>query len=84
MSAPRIEPERGIFVNRTINLRSIKAIGYDMDYTLVHYHVNEWETTAFAHAKAKLLEMGYPVESIEFDPSNVKRATSSRRPASDT
>ena len=73
MSAPRIEPERGIFVNRTINLRSIKAIGYDMDYTLVHYHVNEWETTAFAHAKAKLLEMGYPVESIEFDPSNVIR-----------
>ena len=35
--------ERGIFVNRTLNLRSIKAVGYDMDYTLVHYRVAEWE-----------------------------------------
>ncbi len=73
MSAPRIEPEHGIFVNRTINLRSIKAIGYDMDYTLVHYHVNEWEATAFSHAKANLLAMGYPVAEIEFDPKNVIR-----------
>ncbi len=73
MSAIPIEPEFGIFVNRTINLRSIKAIGYDMDYTLVHYNVDEWETTAFAHAKDKLIEMGYPVESIEFDPSAVIR-----------
>ncbi|MCP4304091.1 MAG: HAD-IG family 5'-nucleotidase [bacterium] len=68
-----IAPERGIFVNRTINLRSIKAIGYDMDYTLVHYHVDEWETRAFAHAKAKLLSMGYPVQDIEFDPGAVIR-----------
>ncbi len=73
MSSSVIAPERGIFVNRTINLRSIKAIGYDMDYTLVHYHVDEWETTAFTHAKSKLLEMGYPVEDIEFDPAAVIR-----------
>ena len=73
MTSSVIPPERGIFVNRTINLRSIKAIGYDMDYTLVHYHVDEWETTAFAHAKSRLLEMGYPVEGIEFDPDAVIR-----------
>lgn len=73
MTSTVIPPERGIFVNRTINLRSIKAIGYDMDYTLVHYHVDEWETTAFGHAKSKLLEMGYPVEEIEFDPKTVIR-----------
>jgi HAD superfamily 5'-nucleotidase-like hydrolase len=73
MSAPRIEAERGIFINRTINLRSIKAIGYDMDYTLVHYHVREWETAAFAHAKEELLRMGYPVADIEFDPRAVIR-----------
>lgn len=30
---------RGIFCSRTLNLRSISAIGYDMDYTLVHYNV---------------------------------------------
>ena len=68
-----VPADREIFVNRTINLRSIKAIGYDMDYTLVHYRVDEWETAAFAHAKEKLLEMGYPVEDIEFDPSQVIR-----------
>ncbi len=73
MSAPSIAPERGIFVNRTINLRSIKAIGYDMDYTLVHYHVGEWESEAFAHAKARLLDLGFPVEKIEFDPAAVIR-----------
>lgn len=73
MSSSVIPPERGIFVNRTINLRSIKAIGYDMDYTLVHYHVDEWETRAYAHAKFKLVEMGYPVQGIEFDPDAVIR-----------
>ncbi len=73
MGLPSIPPERGIFVNRTINLRSIKAIGYDMDYTLVHYRVDEWETRAFAHAKAKLLEVGFPVDDIEFDASTVIR-----------
>ncbi|MEO1269501.1 MAG: 5'-nucleotidase domain-containing protein, partial [Myxococcota bacterium] len=37
------EPGRQIFCNRTLNLRSLKAIGYDMDYTLLHYHVDRWE-----------------------------------------
>lgn len=30
---------RGIFCSRTLNFRSISAIGYDMDYTLVQYNV---------------------------------------------
>ncbi|HEX8298081.1 MAG TPA: 5'-nucleotidase domain-containing protein, partial [Rubricoccaceae bacterium] len=29
------EHPRGLFCNRTLNLRNIGAIGYDMDYTLV-------------------------------------------------
>ncbi len=36
---PVAPPQRGVFANRTLNLRSIRAIGYDMDYTLVHYRV---------------------------------------------
>uniref|UniRef100_A0A6N2K9R4 5'-nucleotidase n=1 Tax=Salix viminalis TaxID=40686 RepID=A0A6N2K9R4_SALVM len=32
---------RGIFCSRTLNLRSISAIGYDMDYTLIHYNVKD-------------------------------------------
>ena len=73
MSLEPIPSDRRIYVNRTINLRSIKAIGYDMDYTLVHYFVGEWESRAFAHAKEKLLELGYPAEDIRFDPTKVIR-----------
>lgn len=40
---PAGSPERGVYCSRTLNLRSIKAIGYDMDYTLIHYDVNAWE-----------------------------------------
>jgi hypothetical protein len=29
----------GVYCNRTLNMRSIRAIGYDMDYTLVDYQV---------------------------------------------
>jgi HAD superfamily 5'-nucleotidase-like hydrolase len=71
-----MDPTRGIFVNRTINMRSLKAIGYDMDYTLVHYNVEEWETAAFRHAKARLLDRGFPVADIRFDPSTVIRGLS--------
>ncbi len=41
---------RRIYANRTLNLRAIKAIGYDMDYTLVHYRVEPWERRAYEHA----------------------------------
>jgi hypothetical protein len=40
---PAGSPERGVYCSRTLNLRAIKAIGYDMDYTLIHYDVNAWE-----------------------------------------
>jgi hypothetical protein len=46
---PVVSNERQVYCNRTMNLRSIKAIGYDMDYTLVHYRVDEWERVAFEH-----------------------------------
>jgi 5'-nucleotidase len=64
---------RGIFCNRTLNLRSIKAIGYDMDYTLVHYNVEAWEGRAYEHIKLRLLAEGWPVEELEFDPHWVTR-----------
>ena len=64
---------RGIYANRTLNLRSIRAIGYDMDYTLVHYHVHEWEERAFDHARSRLGAVGWPVAVLEFDPTQVIR-----------
>ncbi len=69
-SPPR---ERGIFCNRTLNLRAIRAIGYDMDYTLIHYRMEEWERRAYEHLKQKLLALGWPVDDLEFDPHLIVR-----------
>jgi 5'-nucleotidase len=61
-------PEQGVFVNRTLNLRSVGAIGYDMDYTLIHYRVDEWEGAAFRTARDLLAARGWPVDGLSFDP----------------
>jgi len=68
-----IDPARGLFCNRTLNLRGIQAIGYDMDYTLVHYHMQEWEQRAYNFIKEGLLDKGWPVEDLTFDPTLVIR-----------
>jgi len=64
-SAP--PPERGLFCNRTLNLRTIRAIGYDMDYTLIHYRIEEWERRAYEYLRDKLAVLGWPVGDLEFD-----------------
>ncbi|XP_068663269.1 uncharacterized protein [Aristolochia californica] len=64
---------RGIFCTRTLNLRSISAIGYDMDYTLIHYDVMAWEGRAYDYCMANLNSMGFPVEGLRFDPDLVIR-----------
>jgi 5'-nucleotidase len=63
-----VQPERGVFANRTLNLRSVEAIGYDMDYTLIPYRTDEWESTAFSHARVVLGHHGVDVEGLEFEP----------------
>ena len=71
--SPTTEPGRVIACNRTLNMRSIKAIGYDMDYTLVHYRVEEWERRAYEHIQRKLSAAGWPVDHLEFDPNSITR-----------
>ncbi|MDW8246963.1 MAG: HAD-IG family 5'-nucleotidase [Sandaracinaceae bacterium] len=66
---PLPPPKRRIFCNRTLNLRSIQAVGFDMDYTLVHYQEERWEGRAYEHCKERLLHLGLPVQSLTFDPS---------------
>ncbi len=66
-------PLRRVYCNRTLNLRSIKVIGYDMDYTLIHYHADEWEGRAYAHLQQRLLAQGWPVGHLEFEPDRVQR-----------
>ncbi|XP_030975129.1 5'-nucleotidase domain-containing protein 4 [Quercus lobata] len=71
-SSSRHSP-RGIFCSRTLNLRSISAIGYDMDYTLMHYNVMAWEGRAYDYCMENLKNMGYPVDGLAFDPDLVIR-----------
>jgi HAD superfamily 5'-nucleotidase-like hydrolase len=72
--APGFAPdERDVFCNRTLNLHAIRAIGYDMDYTLVHYHVEAWERRVYETVQRKLLDQGWPVADLVFDPELVVR-----------
>ena len=66
-------PARGIYCNRTLNMRAIKAIGYDMDYTLVHYQVEAWERHAYEHLRDRLAAQGWPVSDLKFDSRSVIR-----------
>lgn len=65
------QPIRRIFCNRTLNLRSIRAVGFDMDYTLIHYDADEWEREAYAHLRSRLEARGWPVDGLDFDPKLV-------------
>ena len=49
-------------------LEAIRAIGYDMDYTLVHYRTEEWERRAYEYMQGKLADQGWPVADLRFDP----------------
>lgn len=60
----------GVYVNRILNLRKIKAIGLDMDYTLVRYATEEFERQTYKMAQeALVVKKGYPSEilAIDFD-----------------
>lgn len=70
---PAAPTGRGVYANRTLNMRSIQAIGYDMDYTLVHYHVDAWERRAYERTRDKLAQRGWPVAGLELDPALVIR-----------
>ena len=69
-------PEHRVHVNRTLNLRTIKAIGYDMDYTLVGYQAAQWEERAYKYLKENLIELGWDspeLRQLEFDATRVIR-----------
>ncbi len=63
----------GIFCNRTLNLGAVRAIGYDMDYTLIHYRMQSWEERAYRYIKEGLRRAGWPVEHLVFDSDLVMR-----------
>lgn len=62
---------RRVFCNRTLNLRALRAVGCDMDYTLVHYDTHRWEQRAYDVARQVLLRGNWPVGDLRFDPDLV-------------
>lgn len=64
---------RRIYTNRTLNLRAISAIGFDMDYTLIHYEFEAWERQAYSHVSRALADEGWPTDKLVFDPKRVIR-----------
>lgn len=57
-----------IFVNRTLNLKRIKYIGFDMDHTLVRYKSENFEALAHRIMIEKLVrEKGYPEAILKLD-----------------
>jgi HAD superfamily 5'-nucleotidase-like hydrolase len=56
-----------VYINRTLNMKHIKAIGFDMDYTLVRYHSDAFEALTHSVVKNKLIQdYGYPDECAKF------------------
>ena len=65
-----------VFINRTLNLRKIKYVGFDMDHTLVRYNTRKFEELTYKHVLKKLISLkGYPEEimNLKYDFDNVIR-----------
>lgn len=65
-----------VFVNRTLNLKKIQYIGFDMDHTLIRYQTHNFEALTHQIVLNKLVKnRGYPKEilSLPFDFSRVIR-----------
>jgi HAD superfamily 5'-nucleotidase-like hydrolase len=66
-------PQRGVYCTRALDMRSIKAIGYDMDYTLIDYKMELFEERVYHYSKESLLKKGFPVEGLSFNHERVVR-----------
>jgi len=66
-----------IFCNRALNMKNIRAVGFDMDYTLAQYIPETFEILAHRGAMNKLVtSMGYPEEILalpDYDPNKYQR-----------
>jgi len=65
-----------VFVNRTLNMRKIKAIGFDMDYTLVRYNTQNFENDTHKLLTQKLVtekQYSKDILKLTFDPNLVIR-----------
>ncbi len=79
---PHARPSQGIFCTRTLSLRTITTtIGYDMDYTLVHYNAKVKTTplslayVIFEQACQSLSQYGSCMASMKISSLNVCQMT---------
>ncbi|MCO5608674.1 hypothetical protein L7F22_062888 [Adiantum nelumboides] len=62
-----VDKNKQIFCNRSLNMKSIIAVGFDMDYTLAQYKSETFETMAYHGTIKKLVyDLGYPTELLEW------------------
>ena len=67
---------RQVFVNRNLRLDRIDLVGFDMDYTLAVYQLQQMERLSFEMTAARMVEAhGYPRDflSLRYDPLFVIR-----------
>ena len=65
-----------VFINRTLNLKKIKYLGFDMDHTLVRYKTKAFEKLTFDRVTEKLISLrNYPtdIRTMEYDFEKVIR-----------
>ncbi|KAF1893402.1 hypothetical protein Lal_00001872 [Lupinus albus] len=56
-----------IFCNRSLNMKNIVAVGFDMDYTLAQYMPETFESLAYQGTIKKLVyDLGYPRELLNW------------------
>lgn len=66
----RVVSKNEVFCNRELKLGNIRAIGFDMDYTIAQYKQPAFDKLAFDGAKEKLVKkLGYPSKllDVEYD-----------------
>lgn len=75
LSKTKLKKTQRIFVNRSLNMGNIRALGFDMDHTLVSYNRVTFEELAFAETVKKFIQVGYPEElsQLKFKPNFVIR-----------
>jgi len=68
LSLKRTVSNNDVFCNRELKMSGIRAIGFDMDYTLAQYKQPAFDQLAFDGSKEKLVhKLGYPEEVLDFE-----------------
>lgn len=57
-----------VFVNRTLRMDQIEAVGFDMDYTLAVYRQEAMDRQSIAATLPKLIALGYPDSILRIEP----------------